>query len=81
LKNYHNREDFWLRLEAALWVGPKTLWIARYLKRRSVPDFTGPKGVFWRRLSSVLIALQSFLFTHTLLVLIFIQWALGWDLP
>jgi phosphatidylglycerophosphate synthase len=64
-----------------LWVGPKTLWIARYLKRRSVPDFTGPKGVFWRRLSSVLIALQSFLFTHTLLVLIFIQWALGWDLP
>jgi phosphatidylglycerophosphate synthase len=64
-----------------LWVGPKTLWIARYLKRRFAPGFQVPNGVLWRRLLSLAVALQSFLFAHTLLVLIFFQWAFGWDLP
>ena len=64
-----------------LWVVPKTLWIASYLKRRFVPDFGVPQSVLWRYASSQLVAFQSFLFAHTLLVLIFLQWALRWDLP
>ena len=64
-----------------LWVVPKTLWIAHYLKRRFVPDFRVPQSVLWRNGLSVLVAMQSFLFVHTLLVLIFLQWALRWDLP
>jgi len=64
-----------------LWVVPKTLWIARYLKRRSAPGFKAPKSVVWRSGLSLFTALQSFLFAHTLLVLIFLQWALRWDLP
>ena len=64
-----------------LWVVPKTLWIARYLERRSAPGFKAPKSVVWRSGLSLFTALQSFLFAHTLLVLIFLQWALRWDLP
>ena len=64
-----------------LWVVPKTVWIARYLKRRFASDFRVPQSVVWRNGLSVLVALQSFLFVHTLLVLIFLQWALRWDLP
>ena len=64
-----------------LWVVPKTLWIARYLKRRFAPGFKAPKSVLWRKGLAVLVALQSFLFAHTLLVLIFLQWAFRWDLP
>ena len=64
-----------------LWVVPKTLWIARYLKRRFAPGFQVPDGVLWRRLLSLAVAFQSFLFAHTLLVLIFLQWTLRWDLP
>jgi phosphatidylglycerophosphate synthase len=64
-----------------LWVGPKTLWVARCLRRRFAPDFQAPDGVPWQRLLSLVVALQSFIFAHTLLVLIFFQWALGWDWP
>lgn len=64
-----------------LWVAPKAIWIARYLKRRFVPDFKVPETGLWRYVLSALIALQSYIFTHTLLVLIFLQWVLQWDLP
>ena len=64
-----------------LWVVPKTVWIAGYLSRRFVPDFRVPQSALWRNRRSMLVAVQSFLFVHTLLVLIFFQWALRWDLP
>jgi phosphatidylglycerophosphate synthase len=64
-----------------LWVVPKTVWIARYLGRRFAPGFKAPRSALWRNGLSVFTALQSFLFAHTLLVLIFLQWAFRWDLP
>jgi phosphatidylglycerophosphate synthase len=64
-----------------LWVVSKTVWIARYLSRRFAPGFKTPRSALWRNGLSVFTALQSFLFAHTLLVVIFLQWAFRWDLP
>jgi len=64
-----------------LWVVPRTLWIAHYLQRRFVPALEVSVNPLGHYLSSLLVALQSFVFTHTLLVLLFLQWAFGWDPP
>jgi hypothetical protein len=71
----------------ALWVIPKTVWIARYFVHRHAQPVleceqpTLRYGSPWRHMLSLVVAFQRFIFAHTLLVLLLMQWALQWSPP
>jgi phosphatidylglycerophosphate synthase len=65
----------------ALWVVPKTVWIGQYVERRWLPNLEVPQPPLARHMLSVVVAFQRFIFAHTLLVLLILQWALKWDSP
>ncbi len=64
----------------ALWVVPKTVWIARYLRRRREQPIL-QRNSPWRRMLSLVVAFQRFIFTHTLLAMLLMQWAFQWSPP
>jgi len=65
----------------ALWVIPKTVWLARHAKRRLLPDVSVRQFAGTGLLLSLATVLQGFVFTHLLLVLLAIQWAFNWTPP
>lgn len=64
-----------------LWVVPKTWWVGRYIKRRLAPDSVSPGIRVWQYASLVLAPLQSFPFSHALLVLVLLHWIFHCGLP